>query len=174
LPLFQEGSDFLTKTVIIPNDLPTVYADAFEVNWMGYDDYREAYSIIYGDYPLLNQHQMGTMKTVFFLSPVDSKLHPDYIRILSVDIYFYNGTMFIDDLKYYGEFMWDELKSANDVDDSLQDNEEYLEMLFGINDIYYLDEVIFSFKQLRDELAFNCESIKKHKGGMITYDNWGY
>ena len=82
--------------------------------------------------------------------------------------------MFIEDLKYYGEFMWDELKSANDVDDALQDNEEYLELLFGLNDIYYLDEVIFSFKTLRDELAFNYESINKHKGGMRSYDNWGY
>jgi hypothetical protein len=164
----------LTNKVVIPNGLPTVYADAFEVNWLEFDDYREAYAIIFGDYPMRNQHKMGYMKTVFFLSPVDSNLHPDYIRILSVDVYFDNRTMFLEDLRYYGEFMWDELKSANDVDDALQDNDEYIEMLFGFNDIYYLDEVIFSYKQLRDELAFNYRPIYKHKGGMRSYDSWGY
>jgi len=160
----------MEESIEIPLEKPIIYPKGFEAQWLNLDDYRELYAIIYGDYPLKDIQYMGQKITVIFLSPVDSKLHPNYIRILSVDAYFYENTMFLENLRYYGEYMWDELKTANDVDDALQDIDSYVDKIYSLANIYYLDEIIFSFDGLLNELAFQFDSIKSHKGGMTTYD----
>jgi len=160
----------MNEIIEIPMEISTIFPKGFDAQWLNLDDYRELYAIIYGDYPLKDIQYMGQLINVIFLSPVDSKLHPNYIRILSIDVYFYENTMFVENLRYYGDFMWDELKTANDVDDALQDVDYYVDKIFSSANIYYLDEVIFSFDGLLNELAFQFDSIKSHKGGMTIYD----
>ena len=133
----------MNEIIEIPMEISTIFPKGFDTQWLNLDDYRELYAIIYGDYPLKDIQYMGQQITVIFLSPVDSKLHPNYIRILSIDVYFYENTMFVENLRYYGDFMWDELKTANDVDDALQDVDYYVDKIFSSANIYYLDEVIF-------------------------------
>jgi len=148
-----------------PPDYAWVYPEGISAQWMDFEQYSELYSIVFGFRRIEGSILSGDKLTLFFTSRVDSKLPKDKTRILSVDLFFKDDAVFLQNLIYYGVFEKDEIINSNDIVDSLMMDNDYLRTVLGYGQSKYIGEVA-NFLDLKHEVGFNYDDLKSYRGSV--------
>jgi|TARA_B100000282_G_scaffold293779_1_gene269716 hypothetical protein len=154
----------MAEEIKIPSDVPLVYPEGFGATWMDFEQYSELHSIVHGYRAKKSQNYAGDKLTLFFLSPVGNKLSKSKIRILSVELRFYEEAIFVDTLMYYGIFEKDEILNANDIVDALMADTQYLEIVLGYGESMYLKGDYKTLRDVLNEVAIEYHYLKNYRG----------
>jgi hypothetical protein len=143
------------EAVPMKGSIPNTYCPDISDEWITYEEWRQAYLYRFGYEPPTYTRIDCDFWYAYFLSPVDTKLDPKKIRILSAELSQSQtfDTLFINEI-YYHETVskmwipegWDSIKEHLNYGS----DREYLNQLYSNEDIVYCGQ----FETYQDFLRY--------------------
>jgi len=143
-----QGDNQMSVKVQLPRWIPNSYCPEIDSEWMPYTQWRESYKLAFAFEPPFYANLEGEVWYAYFLSPVDSKLPKNMIRILSAEISQDYESIFINQINYH----FTETREA--MREGWRDVEE---------ELFYLQDSQYLQAKNTDETMVFCGEFKGYK-----------
>lgn len=143
----------MSVKVLMPRWIPNAYSPDIDDEWMPYTQWREYYRLVNGIEPPFYANLDGEVWYAYFMSPVDSKLPDNMIRVLSVEISQNYDAIFINELNYHFTETKEAMREGwSDIEEELfyLADTQYLQALNKGEQMVYCGE----FKTYKDFLQY--------------------